>query len=288
MFGTTFLKRNKSNDIRFLDREAYRSQRRQNQHQDSEFKLSPQDALKVDFCTVSEQSSFNSQRVFPSSPASTFADVIPYSPSGYSFAPPRQVKKEPVKANENKAVSADEEFITVDQASHKQTPPQFFYTSDRAYTHKFRINDIDYLETSAVSQTEETGFIEPEIDYDLFVGAEKTRFCAKEFISVQTGIPELGVFSDSKIYSAFVKSELDKLSVNVKHFNHPATFSKSFPAEYDAINGWIIFLSCEEESNFLDEFLDRFIEKPALFLVPKLSRKSASRAIEQFIEELNT
>lgn len=97
----------------------------------------------------------------------------------------------------------------------------------------------------------------------------------------------LGIFSDSKIYSALIQSVLSNYHLNIQHFNHPNTFKpRDYPA-FDSISSWIIFLSDENESDFLTLFLDRYVDKPTLFLFSKLNRDASVKRIEQFIYQHN-
>jgi hypothetical protein len=97
----------------------------------------------------------------------------------------------------------------------------------------------------------------------------------------------LGVFSDSKIYSALIHSILSTHDLDIKHFNHPVTFRKSQYSFFDTISSWIIFLSDEHDSDFLDCFLDRYVDKPTLFLFSKINKEACVSRIEQFIEQNN-
>lgn len=97
----------------------------------------------------------------------------------------------------------------------------------------------------------------------------------------------LGVFSDSKIYSVLVHFILSKYELDIKHFNHPATFKKDKYPFFDTINSWIIFISDEQDSDFLDSFLDRYVDKPTLFLFSKVNKAACVSSIEKFIKQNN-
>ena len=96
---------------------------------------------------------------------------------------------------------------------------------------------------------------------------------------------KIGVFSDSKIYSALIHSLLKPYSLNVGHFNHPNTFVNEKFNKFDEISAWIIFLSDEDDSDFLDQFLNRYEDKPALFLVQKMQRSHCHSSIKGFVLE---
>jgi hypothetical protein len=96
---------------------------------------------------------------------------------------------------------------------------------------------------------------------------------------------KIGVFSDSKIYSALIQSLLDPHSLNIGHFNHPNTFVNEKFNDFDEISAWIIFLSDEDDSDFLDKFLNRYEHKPVLFLFPKIQRSNCDSSIKDFVLE---
>lgn len=97
----------------------------------------------------------------------------------------------------------------------------------------------------------------------------------------------LGVFSDSKMYSVLVHFILSKYELDIKHFNHPATFKKDKYPFFDTISSWIIFISDEQDSGFLDNFLDRYVDKPTLFLFSKVNKEACMSSIEKFIKQNN-
>ena len=95
----------------------------------------------------------------------------------------------------------------------------------------------------------------------------------------------LGIFSDSRIYSAMIKHELKRHDVTIKHFHHPASFKPERFGLFDSIDAWMVFLSDDYEGDFLDGFLERYEDKPTLFLVEKSQRRRTSRNIDQFLAE---
>jgi len=96
-------------------------------------------------------------------------------------------------------------------------------------------------------------------------------------------VNNLGIFSDTRMYSALIKSELNKFDLNISHFNHPKTFTPSNYPFFDSVSAWIIFLSEDCDDHFLDQFIDRYVNKPTLFLCPKTSRIKTSQKMKQFI-----
>ena len=97
----------------------------------------------------------------------------------------------------------------------------------------------------------------------------------------------LGIFSDTIIYSAMIKSELKQYDVTIKHFNHPNTFTSEKYSTFDDISAWIIFLSDDKTDGFLDKFIDRYVDKPTLFLFAKANRFETAQKINQFVAENN-
>lgn len=95
----------------------------------------------------------------------------------------------------------------------------------------------------------------------------------------------LGIFSDSRMYSAMIKQELRPYQLDIQHFNHPSTFSPNNYRFFDQVSAWIVFLSDDCDEAFLDQFLDRYYEKPTLFLCPKMTRKNATERLKLFVDE---
>jgi len=95
----------------------------------------------------------------------------------------------------------------------------------------------------------------------------------------------IGIFSDTLLYSDFIRSSLQILEIDIKHFGHPNTFQpKAYPL-YDNISAWIIFLSDGSDYHFLDRFLERYVDKPTLFLCAQTNRVKTSGKINQFVAE---
>lgn len=95
----------------------------------------------------------------------------------------------------------------------------------------------------------------------------------------------LGIFSDSRIYSAMIKHELKRHDVTIKHFHHPASFRPERFDFFDGIDAWMVFLSDDYDGPFLEEFLERYDDKPTLFLFEGSQRWRTSRNIDQFLVE---
>jgi len=120
--------------------------------------------------------------------------------------------------------------------------------------------------------------VKPELDPKKDIRSKKNTRPKKS-----SNLKGLGIFSDTKIYSAMINSELQGYNLNIKHFNHPRTFKKSKYPLFDSVSAWIVFLSEEGDSEFLDKFLDRYIEKPTLFLFPKTNRLKTAEKIREFV-----
>jgi len=93
----------------------------------------------------------------------------------------------------------------------------------------------------------------------------------------------LGVFSDVKMFSEMIKSELKQHDISVKYFIHPKTFTADKYSIFDGISAWIIFLLDEADDVFLDTIIDRYIDKPTLFLCAKTNRIKITQKINQFV-----
>ncbi len=94
----------------------------------------------------------------------------------------------------------------------------------------------------------------------------------------------LGVFSDSKMYSALIQKELSRYCLDIRHFNHPKTFIEARQPFFDKISTWILFLSDDCDERFIEHFVGRYCDKPTLFLCPKMTRKNATEQIREFID----
>ncbi len=245
MLKMIYRKFNNKKDYRFLDAELYRKQVKSKQDDVPFFQLSEREALRVDFCSVTERSN-----------GSDLSFINHYYKSKQRLAP-------------------EDDFITVNPAPEKQFPAEFKYTSFTTRARKFEINDIDYDRLS-----------KPVNKVDYLSSLDSGRSFLSIIADSVKGVPKLGVFSDNKPYSSFVRAELSKLRVDVQHFNHPSTFNASNFTQLDKIDAWIVFLSDDSDGEFLDAFIDRYIDKPTLFLVPKAKRKTATHTIREFIESL--
>ena len=99
----------------------------------------------------------------------------------------------------------------------------------------------------------------------------------------------IGIFSATFLYSDFIRSSLQILEVDIEHFGHPNTLHATAYPIYDDIPAWIIFLSdssgFHSQDHFLERFLERYVDKPTLFLCAQASRVKTSEKINQFIAD---
>lgn len=95
----------------------------------------------------------------------------------------------------------------------------------------------------------------------------------------------MGVFCDTAFYANFIKSSLQILEIEIKHFAPPATFTSTEYSSYDEISAWIVFVSDGGDFHFIDRFVDRYVDKPTLFICPQTSIVKTSEKINQFVAE---
>jgi len=105
----------------------------------------------------------------------------------------------------------------------------------------------------------------------------------KKTLANGTFASSLGVFSDTKMYSALISSELKQHTINLKYFNHPKNFMSNQYSFFDNITAWIVFLSEEADENFLEAFIDRYVDKPCLFLFEKGNRSKTGQKVSRFL-----
>lgn len=134
-------------------------------------------------------------------------------------------------------------------------------------------NDVD--EFIRVEETQDKPF------YGTRRSELKNKLADDDFTS------SLGVFSDTKMYSALISSELKQHNINLKYFNHPKKFHASDYTFFDSITAWIVFLSEDADDKFLDLFIERYIDKPCLFLFAKGNRKKTEHKVRRFLLDHN-
>lgn len=168
---------------------------------------------------------------------------------------------------------------------HKQPEDEQILVEDDAKSYSFdepeKVSSVSFLELIRQVTTSSNSFEKEQETKtpDRLINTAPEE--GKHFLN------SLGVFSDSKIYSALIHSALSKYDLDVQHFNHPDTFTQNKYAHFDSISSWIIFLSDEQDCDFLDKFLDRYVDKPTLFLFSKLNKDACMSRIEKFIRQNN-
>ena len=105
-------------------------------------------------------------------------------------------------------------------------------------------------------------------------------------LRLPTSKKRVGIFCDSLLYADFIRSSLQILEIDIQYFGHPNTFQASNYTLYDDISAWVIFLSDGSDYLFLDNFLDRYVNKPTLFLNAQTNRVKTSEKINQFVIEV--
>ena len=210
-----------------------------------------------------------------------------------------------------KSKNRDLRFLDSETYSKRQ-PTKFRHASDSdddafirvesdGYSAYNAIQEISFLErikhaTSEKTALEETALDETNLDEIIELGLPenpqpKKNVYGFDFEQVSSNdlkqLKGLGVFSDSKIYSALIHSVLSDYHLNIQHFNHPNTFKAKNYEYFDSISVWIVFLSDENDCDFLDLFLDRYVDKPTLFLFSKLNKDASIKRIHQFIQQHN-
>ncbi|MFE8072241.1 hypothetical protein QQM79_14385 [Marinobacteraceae bacterium S3BR75-40.1] len=95
----------------------------------------------------------------------------------------------------------------------------------------------------------------------------------------------LGVFSDSTGYSALIKQELAAHELFIRYFHRTSTFTPERYPLFDEVAAWIVFLSEDDESDFMERFLERYAEKPTLFIFEHNTRHKTAAAIARFVTD---
>jgi|GEM_PF-3356831 len=138
------------------------------------------------------------------------------------------------------------------------------------------------------NETDSYIIVEDDLSADA-VNRNKTRPCLKfknSLVDDKVNFSNsLGVFSDTKMYSALISSELQQYSLNLKYFNHPKNFVSNQLSFFDNISAWIVFLSEDTNEVFLETFIDRYIDKPCLFLFAKGNRSKTGQKVSRFLTD---
>ena len=234
MIKRFYRKKKAKRDLRFVDAEVYRAQRKPSSKPTSSpiqrtRSVFPNNALDVNYMTGQA-----------SKPVSM--------PHGWLSNPDKMIKAYP------------EESILIDELPYEE---QFLEDSSIVVEEELDLLDFFLLESKKLERTSKIKVPEPR------------NLCEYS----------LGVFSDSRMYSALIRKELQPYQLNIKHFNHPRTFESKKHMLFDQVSAWILFLSDDGDEDFLDRFIERYYEKPTLFLCPKMTRKNTTERIASFISE---
>jgi hypothetical protein len=148
----------------------------------------------------------------------------------------------------------------------KRTRPSI----DTTLTHDSASHDINdsYLLADAIVVSESNNELKSAID-------NRTRLVTKT----------IGIFSDSQAYSDIIKLEVQSHDIEAKQVNEASALSSDLASHLEDVSAWIIHLSDEDNSEFLDDFLDKHFEKSALFLFEATDNKKSLEKVEQFIIE---
>ena len=132
---------------------------------------------------------------------------------------------------------------------------------------------------------ENTSYIFVESEYKIDNAVKTTPQVSHTDKKRESFLNSLGVFSDTKMYSALISSELKQHNINLKYFHHPQNFVANQYSFFDKISAWIVFLSEDADERFLESFIDRYIDKPCLFLFEKGNRNKTGAKVSRFLED---
>ncbi len=102
--------------------------------------------------------------------------------------------------------------------------------------------------------------------------------------------PAIGVFSNTRMYAAFIQSELADFPVQMHCVLHPDAYHPARYAQLDSASAWILCLTGEETAyeSFLDAFLDRYGDRNVLYMFNTTTRTNTSEKIQGFVKQLFT
>jgi len=98
-------------------------------------------------------------------------------------------------------------------------------------------------------------------------------------------IKSLGFVSDSLTNSKLIVNHVKRTDIQVRHFSHTSVFTSDQYSKLDEISAWIIYTSDHSDGFFLDQFLDRYIDKASLFLFENMESDYANKKISCFLSE---
>jgi len=98
-------------------------------------------------------------------------------------------------------------------------------------------------------------------------------------------IKSLGFVSDSLTNSKLIVNHVKRTDIQVRHFSHTSVFTSDQYSKLDEISAWIVYTSDHSDGFFLDQFLDRYIDKASLFLFENMESDYANKKISCFLSE---
>ena len=96
--------------------------------------------------------------------------------------------------------------------------------------------------------------------------------------------PNIGVLSDSEDSACSVGNQLTAAHISMQYFKFPEAMESAPNEVFDRIPAWIICLSEENHDVFLDEFLDRYIDIPTLFIFDNATSFGTQAKLRSFLE----
>lgn len=158
------------------------------------------------------------------------------------------------------------------------------HTIQRQNRGKLRFSRTDPLTIDFVFEEESSPPWNNQAVYE--TSPDTAIFVTRPGSAISSGT-SLGFFSNSGFYSSFIKATLENCNVANRHVNHPDNFQPENYPFFDTISAWLIYLSEDCNTDFLNRFLERYYDKPTLFLCPNTDRNKTKRKIQSFVSSLN-
>jgi len=96
--------------------------------------------------------------------------------------------------------------------------------------------------------------------------------------------PSIGVLSDSEDSAGSISNQLASAHIAMQYFKFPQAMKSAQSEVFDRIPAWIICLSEDNHDLFLDEFLDRYIDIPTLFIFDNATSYGTQAKLRSFLE----
>lgn len=269
MFKRFSFKKKARPDLRFVDPEEYRSLREPVKHNILPSSRKPKSSIKFGDSSVREYSDLTTPLSSSASRKESFYRDLSGAPLYVNHELDETIQ---VKSETDLSSSFIEKRLNDNETNQAKADLFDLFISEIGETTNTQLSDeknkakLEEHLAAKASLTNQTQF--------------SSSFIGPNYLCKNS----LGIFSDSKVYSALIKNELSAYRLDVRHFNHPNTFVESRFDFFDRVSAWIIFLSDDGDEQFIDRFLDRYCDKPTLFLCPKASRTRTAARINQFID----